>query len=87
MQLADVIGNATATVKHATLAGFKLLIAQPLDAAHRADGDPVLVIDQQGCGLGDRVIFTSDGTSVREIVGARNTPARYAVLGRADDNQ
>lgn len=84
MLLADIIGNVTATVKHPTLSGHKLLIAQPLDASLGADGDPVLVVDQLGCGVGDRVIYTSDGTSVREMVGANNTPVRFAVLGRAD---
>ncbi len=84
MLLADIIGNATATVKHPTLHGRKLLVAQPLDAAFVADGDPVLVVDELGCGIGDRVIFTSDGKSVRELLGANNTPVRFAVLGRAD---
>jgi ethanolamine utilization protein EutN len=84
MQLANIIGNATATVKHPTLEGLKLLIAQPLGAAGDADGDPVLIIDQLGCGIGDRVIYTSDGKAVREMVGANNTPVRFAVLGIAD---
>ena len=84
MLLADIIGNATATVKHPTLNGHKLLIAQPLGADGAADGDPVLIIDQLGCGIGDKVIYTSDGSSVREMVGAKNTPVRFAVLGRAD---
>lgn len=84
MQLANIIGNATATVKHPTLEGKKLLIAQPLGADGAADGDPVMVIDALGCRIGDRVIYTSDGKSVREMVGANNTPIRFATLGRAD---
>ncbi len=84
MQLANIIGNATATVKHPSLSGLKLLIAEPLGADGGADGDPFLVIDQLGCGTGDRVIYTSDGKSVREMVGANNTPIRFAILGRAD---
>lgn len=84
MLLADIIGTVTSTVKHPSLSGLKLLIAQPLSAGLTADGDPVLIVDQLGCGAGDRVIFTSDGTSVREMIGARNTPVRFAVLGRAD---
>ena len=57
MQLANIIGNATATVKHPTLKGQKLLIAQPLGASGSADGDPVLMIDHLGCGIGDQIIF------------------------------
>ena len=60
------------------------MIAQPLDVNESADGDPVIVLDPLGCGRGERVIWTSDGNSVREMVGAKNTPVRYAVIGRAD---
>ncbi|MFM8582025.1 MAG: EutN/CcmL family microcompartment protein, partial [Planctomycetaceae bacterium] len=38
MQLGQVIGRATATIKHPTLTGWRLLIVQPLDAAGGPDG-------------------------------------------------
>ena len=85
MQLATIIGHATSTVKHETLNGRRLVIAQFLDAAEKPDGHPVIVLDQLGSGTGDRVIVTSDGGSIREMVGAKNTPIRFAVLGCADD--
>jgi ethanolamine utilization protein EutN len=84
MQLAKIIGRATSTVKHPSLAGWKLAVAQPLDASGKADGGPLLVIDNLGSGRGDRVILTSDGESVREMMGSNNTPVRWAVLGLAD---
>ena len=38
-----VIGNATSTVKHSTMQGWKLLVVQPLLSDDcSADGDPVL---------------------------------------------
>jgi fumarylacetoacetase len=41
MQLGLVVGTATATVKHPTLTGWKLLVVQPLLADGRSpDGDP-----------------------------------------------
>lgn len=84
MNLARVIGHATATVKHPTLAGWRLVVVQPLDAAGGPDGTPLVVIDGLGSSVGQDVIITSDGKGVREMVGASNTPARWAVLGLAD---
>jgi ethanolamine utilization protein EutN len=85
MNLARVIGHATATVKHPTLAGWRLAVVQPLDAAGEADGTPLLAIDGLGSSVGQNVIITSDGKGVREMVGANNTPIRWAVLGLADE--
>ena len=45
MQFGKVVGRATATVRHETLAGWRLLLVQPLDAKGVADGDPQLAID------------------------------------------
>ena len=46
MQLGKVIGTATATVKHPSMNGWKLLVVQPyLADAKIPDGDPVLAIE------------------------------------------
>ena len=79
MELGSVIGRATATVKHPTFVGWRMLIVQPLGVNDQADGDPIVASDNR-----DRVILTSDGPAVREMVGADNTPARWAVLGLKD---
>lgn len=84
MNLATVIGHATATVKHETLDGWKLLAVQPLDAAGGDDGQPLIVIDELGCGKGDQVIISCDSILVREMVNSNNTPVRWAVMGLAD---
>jgi len=84
MQLAKVVGRATATVKHETLAGWKLLLVQPLDAQGGADGDPQLAIDSVGSRKNDTVMLTTDGAAVRDLVGKDNTPIRWAVIGIAD---
>ena len=84
MELGSVIGRATATVKHPTFVGWRMLIVQPLGVNDQADGDPIVAFDNLGCQRGDRVILTSDGPAVREMVGADNTPARWAVLGLKD---
>jgi len=85
MQIAAVVGHATATVKHRTLQGWRLLVVQPVDMRGQPDGDPQLAIDDLGSRRGDRVIITSDGAAVREMVGAKDTPIRWAILGVADE--
>lgn len=87
MQIGEVIGHATSTVKHPTLAGWRLAVVQPLDQQGRADGTPIVVIDPLGSGIGDEVIITSDGKGVRDLVGSDNTPIRWAVIGLADAPQ
>jgi ethanolamine utilization protein EutN len=84
MQMGRVVGHATATVKHATLKGWRLLIVQMLLANGKEDGEPLLAIDHLGAGVGSLVIATNDGAAVRELVGAKNTPLRWLVLGLQD---
>lgn len=87
MQLALVKGRATATARHHTLAGWKLLVCLPLDAAHQPGGDALLVIDQLGAGAGDVVLISSDGAGVRERVGDETTPIRWFTIGIIDHGQ
>ena len=84
MQLGIVVGHAVSTVKHPTLLGWRLLVVQSWTPDGQPDGEPLLAIDKLGCGLGDRVILSNDGQAAREMVGARNSPARWLVLGLCD---
>jgi ethanolamine utilization protein EutN len=85
MQLGRVIGTATSTVRHPTLAGWKLLLVQLLAAdGSTPDGEPILAIDRLGAGKRDVVIVTNDGKAAREMIGNDNTPARWSVLGIKD---
>lgn len=84
MNLAKVIGHATATLKHETLKGRCLLAVQPLDIRDEPEGDPLLAVDELGARRGDRVILTSDGAAVRQILNSPNAPVRWAVIGVAD---
>lgn len=85
MQVARIIGHATATVKHVSLKGWRLLIAQPLLADRTADGEPLIVIDELGCGTGDDVVLTSDGATVRKMMNTNKSPVRWAVMGIVDE--
>jgi len=86
MQLGKVIGHATATIKHASLESWRLLLVQPIDRIGQPDGDPLLVLDSMGARAGDTVVLTSDGKGARELVAAENSPARWFVAGVADED-
>lgn len=86
MQLARIIGTATATVKHPSLEGARLLVVQPLLADRRAaDGDPQLAVDTVAAGVGDVVVITSDGRLLREVLHSEATPARWSTIALLDD--
>jgi microcompartment protein CcmK/EutM len=80
-----VLGTTTATVRHPSMKGWKLLLVQPFLVDGRTpDGDPVLAVDALGAGIGETVIISSDGRGTRELLGFDNTPVRWSVLGIVD---
>jgi len=88
MQTATVLGNATSTIKHASLDNLKLLVCQPwLNDGISPDGPPLLVVDLLGAGHGETVMITSDGATLRERFQIQNSPIRWSVLGLIDDQR
>jgi ethanolamine utilization protein EutN len=84
MQLATVIGTATATIKHPSLSGWRMLVVQPLSPDGGADGEPLIAIDNLGSNVGSRVILNSDGKAVSETMNTKNSPVRWMVIGQPD---
>ena len=84
MQIGQVVGHAVSTVKHPSLAGWRLLLVQPLGIDGAPDGEPLLAIDRLGATASSRVVLTSDGAGVRELIGVKNSPVRWMVLGMCD---
>jgi ethanolamine utilization protein EutN len=84
MQLGKVIGHATATVKHPSFNGLRLVIVQPLNVRREPEADVILAVDKLGSRGGDTVMIDSDGKGVRELVGSEKTPARWFVCGIVD---
>ena len=84
MQLARVVGQAVSTVKHPGFQGWKLLLVQLLGVDSKPDGEPLLAIDNLGAGANDFVIVSNDGSGARAMVGDRNSPARWFVMGIQD---
>ena len=87
MLQATVLGRATSTRKHKTLAGQRLLICQPLKVDGGNDGDVFLALDRHGASVGDRVILSSDGRGLRDLLGKQRSPARWWTLGIIDAGQ
>lgn len=85
MQLATVIGNATATVKHPSLEGWRMLVVQPLNAARKPSSDCLIAVDRLGAGTGDMVIINCDGKGARELVGDQKSPVRWFTAGIVDE--
>jgi ethanolamine utilization protein EutN len=83
MQLGRVMGTATATVKHPTFEGERLLVVQLENAAGGPDGEPVLAFDRLGARRGDLVLLTNDGAALQGLLGA-TTPGRWSVMGIPD---
>ena len=84
MYCGRVVGQATATVKHRSMKGARLLLVMALKADGSPEGDPVLAVDTLGAGWSDTVMITSDGIGTRDILGDATSPVRWSVLGIID---
>lgn len=86
MRMCRVLGNVTASAKHAAYAGRTLLVVQPLDE-HGADaGDSFIAIDHAQAGPGDRVLVLTEGNGVRQILKMGDiVPIRSMVVGIVDE--
>ena len=84
MQIANVVGNAVATVKHPSMTGWRLLVVQPLTSGGKPDGEPQLAVDALGAGVGHPVIICNDGAGTRQLLGHKNSPVRWFVMGICD---
>jgi ethanolamine utilization protein EutN len=84
MQIGQVIGQGVSTIKHPSLQGWRLLLVQPLRSDSSEDGEPFLAIDMLGAGNADRVILSNDGAGARELIGDKNSPVRWMIVGVCD---
>ena len=83
MFLARIEGTVVATVKHATLAGCRFLIARRIEADDTFADEPNIIIDWHGAVIGSTVLVSTDGDIARERFG-NTTPARMVVAGLVD---
>ena len=85
MFIARVDGSITSTVKHKSLCCLRLLIGQRLEADGTEVGEPLVLIDDLGAGLGSHVLVTTDGELARQTLADNTTPSRLMVVGIIDE--
>ena len=85
MKVAKVIGNIWATRKEEKLAGYKLLIVQPILDGSK-DKTPIVAADIIGAGVGETVIIVG-GSSARSAAGDMAVPVDATVVGIVDDQE
>jgi ethanolamine utilization protein EutN len=85
MILARVEGNFVSTRKHRSLAGWRLLICQPIGLSGQPEGVPVAAIDPHGAALHQRVIVSTDGAATRAAVGDPKSPLRNMIVAIVDE--
>lgn len=84
--MARVIGDAVATMKHASHEGQKLLLVQPVQLdGTTARGDAILAVDAVDAGPGDLVLLVTEGFSAMTAVGRPDSPIDMAVIGVIDE--
>jgi len=84
MLIARIVGELTATQKHASHEGLKLLLVQPLNLDGTDRGDAVIAVDAVDAGVGDKVLLATEGFSAMTSVGRPNSPIDMAVIGFID---
>lgn len=84
MFTARVIGEVVATVKHGDLAGRKLLLVQPVDAAGRAAGAAQIAVDAVDAGLHDLVLVNDEGNGAAQLLARPRGAVRTVVAGVID---
>ncbi len=84
MLIARVIGDLTATQKHPTHEGRKILLVQPLDLDGTDRGAPMVALDSVDAGIHDMVLVTTDGYAAFTAAGHKLAPIDAAVLGVID---
>ena len=85
MFLARVEGNLTATRKHPSFEGWRLIICQPISQAGEPEGVPLVAIDSLGAAMHQRVIISSDGMAARKAVGDDKSPVRWMITAIVDE--
>jgi len=83
MFLGRVVGTLVASAKWPTLAGFKLLVVQPLDRHQRPKGAPIVATDRVGVGPGELVFLEK---SKEAILGLPDpmVPSDASIVAKVD---
>ena len=85
MFLARVVGEVVATVKHAHLAGQKLLLVRPEQTPGRPQAATLIAVDSVDSGIGDRVLVADEGNAAAQVLRLPRGPVRTVIVGVVDE--
>lgn len=89
MYIGTVVATVTATVKHPTFDGHKLLLVEMQTPEGRPTPKYDICVDSVQAGVGDRVLVMDEGSGAKQILGQRAEPGQGAVraviVGIVDD--
>lgn len=83
MRLGKVVGQVVSTVKDSSLAGFTLLIVEPLLSGSDSDKEPFVAVDLIGAGRGE-VVLCVRGSGARVTSSTADVATDAAVVAIAD---
>jgi ethanolamine utilization protein EutN len=84
MELAQVTGTVTATMKDTGLGGLKLLLVERVDAVGAKIGPTEVATDGQGAGPGDLVLVVR-GSAARQAAATRSLPTDLTIVAIVDN--
>lgn len=84
MKIAKVVGNVVSTIKGEHLAGYKLMIVQPLDINRKPRGTSRIALDGADAGIGDIVLLNNDGGAAVMIFNDKKLIADDTIAGVID---
>lgn len=85
MNVARVVGEVVATIKHGDLTGQKLLLVQPVTPAGEAVGRVAIAVDAVQAGPGDLVLVADEGNSAAQVLRRSRGAVRTVIVGVVDD--
>ena len=83
MEICKVVGCITSTAKDARLAGFKLLIVEPILLPV---GMAFVAVDMVGAGVGE-LVLVAKGSAARESAPIREIPIDSSIMAIIDPGQ
>ncbi|MFC1737292.1 EutN/CcmL family microcompartment protein [Candidatus Hydrogenedentota bacterium] len=88
MVICRVIGTVTASVKHESFEGRKMMLVQPYKTPPDEDpASPFLAMDFVQAGVGDLVLVLKEGGSSNILYGPGRWPVHAAIAGIIDEVQ
>ncbi len=85
MYIGRVSGSVTATIKHQSFHGHKLLIVDRLDLDGAASDSYDICVDTVQAGVGDTVLVLDEGNGARQVLQQSVAPIRAVIVGVIDD--